>query len=97
MGPSQQPLPLRVADSASARHLGDLVRGDARWSVYLETAPRGETVGGRVHFLDGERRRSTAWIFLEWNEHEVISRFNEFSAVELWRLVESLDTVPSPS
>jgi hypothetical protein len=36
------------------------------------------------------RHRSTGWIFVEWTERELIGRFTEFSAVELWRVVESL-------
>jgi hypothetical protein len=47
-------------------------------------------VRGRIHFLAGERHRETAWIFLEWSEKEIRERFNEFSANELWSLVESL-------
>jgi hypothetical protein len=43
-----------------------------------------------VHFLQGELTRSSAWILLEWSEQDILQRFNEFSAVELWRLLESL-------
>ena len=39
---------------------------------------------------NGSEHRSTGWIFVEWSERELIGRFSEFSAVELWRVVESL-------
>lgn len=90
MGQPQHPLPAGLPEAPSARHLGDLGRGDERWQVFLETRPQGQTVGGRVHFLQGDRSRTTAWILLEWSEQDVLHRFNEFSAVELWRLLESL-------
>jgi hypothetical protein len=90
MGHPQHPLNAALPDTPAARHLGDLARGDDRWSVYLETRPQGQTVGGRIHFVSDADRRSSAWILLEWSEQEVLNRFNEFSAVELWRLVESL-------
>jgi hypothetical protein len=48
-------------------------------------------VRGRVHFVNGERRRTTSWIFLELSEREVQERFGEFSAVELWHFVAALD------
>jgi len=48
-------------------------------------------VRGRVHFVSGERRRTTSWIFLEWSEREIQNRFGEFSAVELWHFVAALD------
>jgi hypothetical protein len=80
------------------RHLGDLARSDQRWSVFLETQRHagargfrsGEGITGRLHFVDGERHRTTAWIFLEYSDQEVLSRFNEFSPIELWKMVESL-------
>jgi hypothetical protein len=43
-----------------------------------------------VHFVAGERHRESAWIFVEVAERDVLERFNEFSAVELWSLLESL-------
>jgi hypothetical protein len=72
--------------------MGELARGEARWDVYLEVEPVPENgaVRGRLHFVAGERRRSSAWIFLEWTEKEVRERFDEFSPNELWSLVESL-------
>ncbi len=86
-----QHLPAAVPDAPTARHLGDLGRADDRWQVFLETRAQGQTVAGRVHFLQGERTRSSAWILLEWiREQDIVQRFNEFSAVELWRLLESL-------
>jgi hypothetical protein len=72
--------------------MGELARGEARWDVYLEVQPDPENgqVRGRLHFVAGERHRSSAWIFLEWTEKEVRERFDEFSPNELWSLVESL-------
>lgn len=82
------------------RDLGDLARADARWRVYVETrahprgpdGPRGTPLQGRLHFVeaDGERVRSTGWIFVEWTEADVLARFGEFSAAELWLLLDSL-------
>lgn len=82
--------PARLPDAPAARHLGDLARSDMRWNVYLETRPEGELVAGRLHFAQGTRRRSTAWIFLELTDRDVTNRFGEFSAAELWKLLESL-------
>jgi hypothetical protein len=78
--------------SHHAHHMGHLARGEVRWEVYLEIVPDSDkhTVRGRMHFVAGERHRDTAWIFLERTEKEVRERFNEFSAVELWSLLESL-------
>ena len=90
MGQPQRPLPAALPAAPTARHLGDLGRADERWQVYLETRARGQAVAGRVHFAQGEQTRSSAWILLEWSEQDVLHRFNEFSAVELWRLLESL-------
>ena len=76
----------------NATHMGHLARGEVRWEVYLEiTADSDKGLRrGRVHFVAGERHRASAWIFLEHAERDVLERFNEFSAVELWSLVESL-------
>jgi len=78
-----------------AKHMGELKRGDARWDVYIEMQPDAEVGGGavrgRVHFVGGERHRTTSWIFLEWSEREIQERFGEFSAVELWHFVEALE------
>jgi len=90
MGQPQHPLPAGLPDAPMARHLGDLGRADDRWQVYLETRSQGQMVTGRVHFVQGDEARQSAWILLEWNEQDLLRRFNEFSAVELWRLLESL-------
>jgi hypothetical protein len=71
--------------------MGDLARGESRWSVYLETTAQGGSARGRVHFVSGARHRTTGWIFLEWNEQAVTERFGEFSPAELWKLLESLN------
>lgn len=90
MGQPQHPLPAALPEAPAARHLGDLGRADERWQVYLETRQQGQSVAGRVHFARDGSTRSSAWILLEWSEPELLARFNEFSAVELWRLLESL-------
>ena len=84
--PPQVPLP----EAPTARHLGDLARSQERWSVYLEPRRDGDAVQGRIHFIEGAHRRSTGWIFREWTEPEIVERFNEFSPVELWKILESL-------
>jgi hypothetical protein len=75
--------------------MGELKRGDERWEVFIETQPDAEVGGGavrgRVHFVSGEHRRTTSWIFLELSEREIHERFGEFSAVELWHFVAALD------
>jgi hypothetical protein len=43
-----------------------------------------------VHFVADDSTRSSGWIFVEASEQEVLRRFQEFSAVELWKLLESL-------
>ena len=75
-----------------SKHMGELKRGDERWDVYMEMQRDGEVgaVRGRLHFVNGERRRTTSWIFLELSEREVQDRFGDFSAVELWRFLEAL-------
>jgi len=100
VAPSQQQHfgPLATALSTQAeRHLGDLARSDRSWSVYLETrldasaGSRGRAcLTGRLHFVDGIRRLTTAWIFVADSDPEILARFNEFSPAELWRLAESL-------
>lgn len=90
MGQTQHPLPTALPEAPTARHLGDLGRADERWQVFLENRAQGQTVAGRVHFVQGDLTRSSAWILLERSETDVLTRFNEFSAVELWRLLESL-------
>src|SRR2546425_5011588 len=56
-----------------AKHMGELKRGDEHWDVYIEMQPDvdvgGGAVRGRVHFVSGERRRTTSWIFLRSEEH----------------------------
>jgi hypothetical protein len=77
-------------DLSAAVHMGDLARGGTNWSVFLESRQDGPLSSGRVHFVAGEVRRSSAWIFREWTDKDVQARFAEFSALELWRLLESL-------
>ncbi len=79
-----------IPEAPPGRHLGDLARGDTTWKVRLEIRAEGKLVGGRVHFVSDEATRSTGWIFLEWSEIEMIQRFNEFSPIELWKILESL-------
>lgn len=86
----QQPAAAGLPEAPAAHHLGDLARSDRRWNVYLETRSAGDTVAGRLHFVEGDLRRSTTWIFLESTEADILNRFGDFSPVELWRLVESL-------
>ena len=77
------------------KHMGELKRGDERWEVFIEMQLDAEigpgAVRGRLHFLSGERHRSTTWVFLEWSEREIQERFGEFSAVELWHFLETLE------
>lgn len=81
-----------------ARQMGELVRGDARWNVVLETVKDAsvDAVRGRIHFVSGNTHRMSAWIFLEWAERDVQDRFSEFAsgpvgAQQLWDLVNSLE------
>jgi len=73
--------------------MGELVRGDSRWDVLLETVRDStvDAVRGRMHFISGNIHRISGWIFLEWTEREVQERFAEFSAQELWNLLDSLE------
>src|SRR5690606_31303119 len=48
-------------DLSSAAHMGGLARGGTTWSVYLETRQDGPINAGRVHFVAGDVRRSSAW------------------------------------
>lgn len=84
------PIPSDNIDLSHADHVGDLARGGTNWSVHLETRQDGDTAVGRVHFVANEIRRSSAWIFREWTVADIRTRFAEFSAIELWRLLESL-------
>ncbi len=76
-----------------ARQMGELIRGESRWDVLLETVRDAtvEAVRGRIHFISGNIHRISGWIFLEWTEHDVQERFAEFSAQELWNLLDSLE------
>jgi hypothetical protein len=87
----------------AGRHLGDLARNGVCWRVYLETRslaqPGGflrQMVEGRLRFVSGERSRSSAWIFVEHSEPELLARFHDFSPGELWRLMESLPVEAAP-
>jgi hypothetical protein len=82
--------PLDLPDHPGARHLGDLARGEAAWRVYLETQSAGPPARARIHFVSGEATRSTGWIFVEPSDQDLVRRFQDFSAVELWKLLESL-------
>jgi len=75
-----------------AELLGELARGPARWDVYLETAaaPDLGAVRARIHFAQADRRRVSAWIFLERTERDIRQRFAGFSDVDLWNLLESV-------
>lgn len=73
------------------RHLGDLTRSGVTWQVHLETRPKGQLTAGRIHFVAPHTARATGWIFLEWSEQDVLYRFHEFSPIELWKLLESLE------
>ncbi len=72
--------------------MGELARGEDRWDVVLESVRDDELDGlrGRIHFISGNAHRLSGWIFLEWMEGDVDSRFGEFSAQELWSLLDSL-------
>jgi hypothetical protein len=82
--------PSDTIDLSNAEHMGDLARGGTTWSVLLETRQDGPLAAGRVHFVAGEVRRSSSWIFREWTAQDIRARFAEFSPLELWRLLESL-------
>jgi hypothetical protein len=82
--------PIELPEHPGARHLGDLARGGTTWRVYLETASGSLPARARVHFLSDEATRSTGWIFVEPTEQDLVRRFHDFSAVELWKLLESL-------
>lgn len=98
MQPSRNPPEPLPADAPLGRSLGELERGESRWTVYLETRPhpratglRDSTLQGRLHFVDqGQVQRSTGWIFTEASDADIVHRFNAFSAAELWLLLDSL-------
>lgn len=81
--PAQQPA------APGAHHLGELARGGTTWQVFVETSP-GNPIKGRIHFMAETEQRSTGWIFIEATEQDLLRRFHDFSALELWRLLESL-------
>jgi hypothetical protein len=94
-------IPASASESGSVptgQVLGELQRGEILWQVLLETRlhPRAQgargPLQGRLHFVRdrGEAVRSTAWIFVEWGDADLLVRFAEFSAVELWNLLDSL-------
>ena len=71
--------------------MGDLMRGDVRWDVVLEMfRDDGPVFRGRIHFVSGSTHRLSGWIFVERSEKEIEERFGEFSAQELWNLLDSL-------
>ncbi len=78
--------------SIKARQMGELARGDDRWDVLLESVRDDEMncLRGRIHFVSGNTHRLSGWIFLEWAERDVDTRFGEFSAQELWSMLDSL-------
>ncbi len=78
--------------SIKARQMGELARGDDRWDVLLESVRDDEMncLRGRIHFVSRNTHRLSGWIFLEWAERDVDTRFGEFSAQELWSLLDSL-------
>ncbi len=82
--------PLDLPDHPGARHLGDLARGENAWRVYLETQASSSPARGRIHFVSDAATRSTGWIFVEPSDQDLMRRFQDFSAVELWKLLESL-------
>jgi hypothetical protein len=82
--------PLDLPEHPGARHLGDLARGESAWRVYLETRPGDPVARARIHFVSTDATRSTGWIFVEPSDQDLVRRFNEFSPVELWKLLESL-------
>ena len=75
-----------------ARQMGELSRGKDRWEVVLESArdPEVDALRGRIHYVSGNDHRWSAWIFLEWSQSEVENRFSDFSAQELWNLLDSM-------
>ena len=81
-----------MASTEYGKHMGELKRGEKRWDVYLEGQADGAlgAVRGRIHFVSGQEHKMTGWIFLEWQEIDILVRFSEFSAVELLHFVEAL-------
>lgn len=75
-----------------ARQMGELARAEDRWDVLLEMVfdDGVKAIRGRIHFVAGVAHRISGWIFLEWSEQDIEKRFREFSAQELWNLLNSL-------
>ena len=100
MGSPRVPASVAAPDAPPpGRLLGELQRGGVQWNVLLETRPHPRAehgrgpLQGRLHFVredGGEAARSTGWIFVAWAEQDILGRFAEFSAVELWKLLDSL-------
>jgi hypothetical protein len=82
--------PIELPQHPGVRLLGDLARGETSWRVYLEAHQGAPPIRARVHFVSAEATRSTGWIFVESSEQDLVRRFQDFSAVELWKLLESL-------
>jgi hypothetical protein len=75
-----------------ARQMGELFRGENRWDVFLESVWDEDirAFRGRIHFISGDLHHLSGWIFLEWSERDVETRFSGFSAQELWNLLDAL-------
>lgn len=75
-----------------ARQMGELQRGEQHWEVLLEAARDAEdgVIRGRIHFVSRAEHRLSGWIFLEWSDREIEERFADFSAQELWNLLDSI-------
>ena len=82
--------PVDLPDVPGAHHLGDLSRSGITWRVYVEVDAAARPVKGRIHFVSVSGQRSTGWIFMEYSEPDLLKRFHEFSALELWKILESL-------
>jgi hypothetical protein len=82
--------PAELPEVPGAYHMGDLARAGVTWKVYLEILAGVLPVKGRVHFVTSTGQRSTGWVFIEMSETDLMQRFQQFSALELWRLLESL-------
>jgi hypothetical protein len=75
-----------------AEPMGELARGPARWELYLEMAALAEpgAVRGRLHFVQADRHRVSAWIFRERSERDIRQRCAGFSDLEHWQLLGSV-------
>jgi hypothetical protein len=75
-----------------SREAGKLTRGSSDWDVLLETAADADlgAIRGRIHFIAGNLHKLSGWIFLEWSEKDIESRFSGFSAQDLWNMLKSL-------